>query len=115
MKIIKFAVCVSFCGTTAPAIAQSIPDDLHCLALSNSFWKSATEEPAREGAAKASLFYLGRLDARADRQAITNAMRALSPAIDPKTASAEMSACTNRITQAAQAFQALGNAASLGK
>ena len=39
-------------------------------------------------------------------------MRALNPKIDTKTAQTEMTACANRITQAAQTIRALGKAAA---
>src|SRR6188508_1137946 len=107
MKI-KFAVGLSLAGITAPAFAQSIPDDVRCLALSNGFSQSATEGPARDSAGKVMLFYLGRLDARGDPQAVRSAMQ--STKIDQKTASAEMTACARRVETAAQAIQSTAKA-----
>ena len=105
MKIIKAVGGLFVAGIAIPAAAQSIPDDVRCLALSNAFAKSSTEEPAREAASRALLFYLGRLDARGDAPAVRSAMQ--SSKIDPKTAPTEMSACSSRFANAAQAMQSL--------
>ena len=113
MKIVKIIGGLFVAGIAVPAAAQSIPDDVRCLALSNAFAKSATEEPAREAASRALLFYLGRLDARGDPQAVRSAMQ--SSKIDPKTAPTEMTACSTRFANAAQAMQSLVKAAPGGK
>lgn len=113
MKVIKAVGGLFIAAIALPAAAQSIPDDVRCMALSNAFAKSATEEPAREAASRALLFYLGRLDGRGDAQAVRTAMQ--NSRIDPKTASAEMSACSTRFAHAAQAMQSLVRAAPPGK
>ena len=113
MKIIKIVGGLFVAGIAVPTAAQTIPDDVRCMALSNAFAKSAAEEPAREAASRALLFYLGRLDARGDPQAIKNAMQGSK--IDPKTAPAEMSACSARFANAAQTMQSLVKSAPPGK
>lgn len=113
MKIINVIGGMFVAGMAIPAAAQSLPDDVRCLALSNAFAKSATEEPARDAASRALIFYLGRLDARGDPQAVRSAMQ--SSKIDPKTAPTDMSACSSRFANAAQAMQALVTAPPPGK
>jgi len=105
MKIIQIVGGLFIAGIAIPTAAQSIPDDVRCLALSNAFAKSAADEQAREAASRALIFYLGRLDARGDPQAVRNAMQ--SSKIDPKTAPTEMSGCSARFANAAQAMQSL--------
>lgn len=105
MKIIKVVGGLLIAGIAIPTAAQSIPDDVRCLALSNAFAKNAADEQAREAASRALIFYLGRLDARGDPQAVRNAMQ--SAKIDPKTAPTEMSGCSTRFANAAQAMQSL--------
>jgi hypothetical protein len=114
MKISKLVAALFLVAIGTPALAQSVPDDVRCLVLSNIFSRNAKETPGRESAAKSLLFYLGRLDGRADVRTITNAMRALNGKIDPKTAPAEMSACAARIVHAQQTIQAAGRAAASG-
>jgi hypothetical protein len=121
MNNITFAGCALLVGmavaapaqTPTPRPAQTIADDVRCLVLSNAFAKGATEETARQAAAHALVFYLGRLDARGDPQAVKTAMQ--TEKVDPKTASADMTACATRFEQAAQAMQALGKPAEPGK
>lgn len=113
MKIIKTIGGLFIAAIAIPASAQTIPDDVRCLALSNAFAKSATEEAARDAASRALIFYLGRLDARGDPSAVRSAMQ--NSKIDPKTAPDQMSACSTRFASAAQAMQSLVPAAPAEK
>ena len=113
MNIIKFAGVALLAGMSAPVPAQTVADDVQCLVLSNAFAKGGTEEAARQAGARTLVFYLGRLDARADPQAIKNAMQSIK--IDPKTAPTDMSACAVRYEHAVQAIQALGKPPELGR
>lgn len=112
MKISTIAASVFLLVTGAPAFAQSVPADVRCLVISNVFAQRATTAVSRESAAKSMLFYLGRLDGRADSASIITAMRALGGKIDHTTAPAEMSACAARVAQAQQTIQAASRAAA---
>ncbi len=113
MNISKFASGLLLAGIAVPAFAQNIADDVRCLALSNAFAKNASEEPARQAASRALDFYLGRLDARDDKQAVRSAMQ--STKIDPKSAPAEMTACSTRFAKAASTMQSLAKPAAPGR
>jgi hypothetical protein len=113
MKIINFVGGALLVGLAAPAPAQTVVDDVRCLRLSNAFAQGATEEPMRQASARTLLFYLGRLDARADPQAVKNAMQTVK--VDPKTASTDMVACAQRVEHAVQAMEALGKPPEPGK
>ncbi|RYD81698.1 MAG: hypothetical protein EOP61_42700 [Sphingomonadales bacterium] len=113
MTFIKCAVSLVLAGIAVSASAQSVPDDVRCLALSNTFAKNATEEPARQAASKALLFYLGRLDARGDPAAVKSAIQ--SAKIDSKTAPADMSACLARVKNAARSIETVGKAPPAGR
>src|SRR5262245_49046152 len=95
---------------SAAAPAQGIAGDVRCLMLSNVFAKSATEASAREIAAQSLLFYLGRINGRADARTITNAMRA-NAHVNQQAASAEMRTCAGALAQAQVNLQAWGRAA----
>jgi hypothetical protein len=113
MKMITFASGALLAGMATPAPAQTIADDVQCLELSGAFAQGATEDAAKQAAARAVFFYFGRLD-HADPQAVKSAMQNLK--IDPNTASAGMTACAARLEHAVQAIQALGKPpASNGK
>lgn len=109
------AATVIAIGAISPVFAQSVPDDVRCLLLSNGFAKSAKEERAKQIAAETLIFYVGRLDGRAASQVITDAMRGQASSIDPKTAGPEMTACAARVARAKQAIQALGRNAAPAK
>ena len=101
-----FAIGLLFIGLASPASAQSIGDDVRCVMLGNAFAKVGGDDRQKGVAARAMLFYVGRLDSRANEQAITAAIRAQRTTMDPKTAGAEMTACAVRMQRAMQTFEA---------
>jgi hypothetical protein len=107
-----FAAGLLILGLISSAHAQTVPDDVRCLLLSNIFAKQGGDERGRQAAAQSLLFFAGRLDARANAQTITAAMRAQRPAVDAKTASTAMAACASRVQRAQQMLQAAGRAAA---
>lgn len=107
MTICKFAAGLLLTAIAVPAAAQSIPDDVRCLALSNAFGKSASEESARQAASRALLFYIGRLDAQNNAEAVRAALQSVK--IDPKTAPAEMTQCATRFADAVRSLETTVN------
>lgn len=105
MKIGRFVVAFLMAGVAMPATGQSIPEDARCLVLSNAFARSAAEDSARKAASRSLDFYLGRLDAHKDKQAVGSALQKVK--IDPKSAPAEMTACSTRFAEAASQMQTL--------
>jgi hypothetical protein len=110
-----FLVGLFLVGMAPSAIAQGIPEDVRCLVLSNLFAKSGADARGRQVAGQTMLFYVGRLDGRADARTIVNAMRAQGRRIDPRAAATEMSACAARLARAEQTIQALGRTAAPAK
>jgi hypothetical protein len=106
MKIITLAASALLVGMAAPAPAQTITDDVQCLVLSEAFATGSTEVDAKQEAASALFFFLGRLNANADQQAVRNTIQALK--IDPKTAATGMTACAARFDHAVQDIQSRG-------
>ncbi len=78
------------------------------MLLSNMFAKTSMDDKKRQTASQTLAFYLGRLDGRANAQALASAMRAQSATIDPKTAGTAMGACLARLVTADQLVQAAG-------
>jgi hypothetical protein len=109
MTASKFAIALLIAGSLSPASAQSVPEDVRCMLLSNIFAKGASDEKARNVAGQNLAFYIGRLEGRANPQAIATAMRAQASSIDPKTSGPAMDACASRLARAAQSIQAIGN------
>jgi hypothetical protein len=112
MIIRTFAAALVVLGLVSSAHAQTVPDDVRCLVLSNMFAKAGGDARIKEAAAQSLLYYMGRLDARANAQAITAAMRTQGATINAQTAPTEMSACAARLQRAQQMIQAAGRAAA---
>lgn len=112
MKLGKVAAAVMLIGMNPPVSAQSVPEDVRCLLLSNGFARGAKDERAKQVAAETLIFFVGRLDGRATSQVVTNAMRSQASSIDPKNAGPEMTACAARVARAKQAIQVLGRNAT---
>jgi hypothetical protein len=112
MNIRKIAISLLLAGSAWPAAAQTVPQDVRCLLLSNAFGQTGTDDRAKQMARQSLLFYLGRLDGRAEAQAITAAVRSQGPAIDPKNASAEMNGCVARMERTQQMIQTAVRAAA---
>lgn len=91
---------------SAPALAQSAPADMKCFIVSNMFAKSATDERAKEAAAKASFFYLGRLAGTA--AAVEAAIDAQGKTITPQNAGPQMQACAQSVEQKVRELQQIG-------
>lgn len=112
MKIRTLAVSLLLAGLAWPATAQTVPQDVRCLLLSNAFGQAGTDDRAKQMARQSLIFYLGRLDGRAEAQAITAAVRTEGPAIDPKKASDEMNGCVARMERTQQMIQTAVRAAA---
>lgn len=112
MKLGKIAAGIVLIGMSPAVSAQSVPEDVRCLLLSNGFAKGTKDERVKQVAVETLLFYLGRLDGRAPSSVLTNAMRSQASSIDPKTAGPEMTACAARVTRAKQAIEVLGRNAA---
>lgn len=105
-------VFVGFVGLAlaAPAAAQGLKDDVRCLLLSGVFAKTAKDEKGKQIARSTGVFFLGRVDGRADAKTLTEAVQAERKAIDPKTAGPLMDACAMRLAQAQKSVNDLGRA-----
>ena len=106
----KLSVPLIIVGIASPACAQTVPQDVRCLLLSNIFAKGASDEKVRNAAAQSLAFYVGRLDGK-DPQGISTAVRSQASSIDPKTSGPAMNACASRLALASKSIEALGETA----
>ena len=82
---------------SSPARAQTQPDDLKCLLLSNLYAKQATDEKLRAIALQASFFYLGRVSGPA--AAIQSRMKEEAKALSTTDNGERMAACANAMVK----------------
>jgi len=80
-------------GTAAPVLAQSVDSDVRCLLAAN-VWARQAKDPARKQvAAIASMFYLGRLDARIPKEQLQAAMLTQAKAMPASSLGPTMNDC----------------------
>jgi len=108
MKLILLACGALAVATPAIAPAQTINDDVRCLLLSSSFARIAKDDNSRRGSAMTGAFYLGRIDGRVSKAALTAAIRAQGKGLPAKAAETAMRACAARATAAEQQVSAAG-------
>ncbi|MDE2302837.1 MAG: hypothetical protein KGK11_09785 [Sphingomonadales bacterium] len=87
------------------AAAQSVPDDMRCLMLSQIFARTEKDTKKRTVAAQSMFFYLGRLDGRADANTLTNTIHTLAPTLTPATAGGQMTTCARHMGTTMQTMQ----------
>jgi hypothetical protein len=111
MKVIAIkllgAAGAIICGAiTVPAGAQTIMDEVRCVALSNALATGSDNARARLVGASVSAYFLGRLDAR-PRDQVKAAVAAQKRPIGPSEATAAMKACAARAARAQAQLYAL--------
>ncbi|MEH3159070.1 MAG: hypothetical protein PGN08_09130 [Sphingomonas taxi] len=99
----------------AQAQPQGVNEDVRCLLLSASFARLAKDDNSRRGSAMTGAFYLGRLDGRIGKPALTAAIRAQGKGLPAKEAETAMRTCAARATAAEQQMSALTRSAATGK
>lgn len=105
MNISKLAASLLLLAPAPSAAAQTLPQDVRCLMLSNMFAAIATDPAGRQAAAQSLIFYVARLEGRGDARMIATVMRAQRATIVAQTASADMLACGTRMQRASQVIQ----------
>jgi len=95
-------------GLAAPAIAQSVDADVNCLLASNVFARAEKDPAKKQLAMAASVFYLGRLDARISTIQLKTAVAGLSKSMTAASLGPTMTACAARLRDKGVALQAAG-------
>ncbi len=115
MKPNPIAIAILLASLAFPARAETVQDDVRCILLSGIFIKQAKDEKGKQIARLTGAFYLGRIDGRADTQALTDLLSAQSKALDPKTAGPQMDACAAKLARAQAAMNTLGRTVGTAK
>ena len=83
----------------APVAAQSVDDDVRCLLAANVFARGEKDPGKRQLSMAASVFYLGRLDARISNEQLKNAVAAQAKTMPASSLSPIMTTCAKRLIQ----------------
>jgi hypothetical protein len=95
----------------APLAAQSVDEDVRCLLASNVFARGEKDPGKKQLAMAASVFYLGRLDARISTMQLKTAVAAQSKTMTAASLGPTMTACAKRLRDKGVALQAAGGRA----
>ena len=86
-------------GTAAPVLVQSVDNDVRCLLAANVFARQEKEPAKKQLAVAASLFYLGRLDARMSIERLKAAMLVQAKAMPASSLGPTMTACAKHLLE----------------
>lgn len=111
MKALISACAMLACMIPVAATAQTVNDDVRCLLLSSGYARVAKDDTSRRAAMMTGAFYLGRLDGRVSKPALTAAIRAQGKGLPAKEAQTVMRTCAARAAAAEQQTSAAGKPA----
>lgn len=86
-------------GTAAPVVAQSVESDVRCLLAANVFARQEKDPAKKQLAVAASLFYLGRLDARMSIERLKVAMLVQAKAMPASSLGPTMTTCAKHLLE----------------
>lgn len=92
----------------SPAAAQNINQDVRCLMVSNLFSVAAKDPKARQLAAIAGFFYLGRLDGRLTDAQLEARIKSEQASLTNANAGSTMQRCGEYMQQRGKALQTIG-------
>ena len=99
------AVMAAF-AVAAPVAAQSVDTDVRCLLAANVFARAEKDAAKRQISMAASVFYLGRLDARISNEQLKTAVQAQAKSMPASSLGPTMTACVKRLTDKGVAMRA---------
>ena len=106
-RITAIGVALAAIGITTPVLAQSIDSDVRCLLAANVFARQAKDPTRKQIAAAASVFYLGRLDARISNEQLKTAVVAQAKTMPAASLGPTMNDCAKHLQQKGLALNAL--------
>lgn len=105
-KMITIGAALAALAVAAPVAAQSVDNDVRCLLAANVFARAEKDAAKRQISMAASVFYLGRLDARISNEQLKAAVLAQAKAMPASTLGPTMTACVKRLTDKGVAMRA---------
>ena len=93
-------------AVAAPVAAQSVDTDVRCLLAANVFARAEKDAAKRQISMAASVFYLGRLDARISNEQLKTAVQAQAKSMPASSLGPTMTACVKRLTDKGVAMRA---------
>jgi len=107
-KVVMIGVALAALAYAAPAAAQSVDADVRCLLAANFFARAEKDPAKRQLSSAASVFYLGRLDARISNEQLKAAVQAQAKTMQASSLGPTMTACAKHLTEKGLAIRAFG-------
>ena len=105
-KIMMVGAVMAAVAAGAPVAAQSVDSDVRCLLASNVFARAEKDAAKRQISMAASVFYLGRLDARISNEQLKTAVQAQAKSMPASSLGPTMTACVKHLTDKGVAMRA---------
>ena len=105
--VMMFGAALLTAAAAAPLAAQSVDEDVKCLLASNVFSRAEKDPQKKQLAMAASVFYLGRLDARISTAQLKTAVTAQAKTMPAASLGPIMTACARRLAAKGVALQTL--------
>jgi len=99
-NLVMIGAAVAAFAIASPIAAQSVDDDARCLLVSNAFARADKDPGKRQFSAVASVFFLGRLDARLSSAQIQAAVKKQASTMIAASFAPTMNACAQRALKA---------------
>jgi hypothetical protein len=105
-KFVILGAALAAMATAAPVAAQTVDSDVRCLLAANVFARAEKDPAKRQLSMAASVFYLGRLDARISNEQLKGAVQSAAKSMPASSLGPTMTACAKRLTDKGLAMRA---------
>jgi len=107
-KLVTIGAGLAALAFAAPAVAQSVDEDVRCLLAANVFARAEKDPAKRQLSMAASVFYLGRLDARISNDQLKTAVQTQAKTMPASSLGPTMTNCAKHLTEKGLAMRAFG-------
>jgi len=104
--LVMIGAALAGVACTAPVVAQTVDSDVRCLLAANVFARAEKDPAKRQISMAASVFYLGRLDARISNEQLKTAVQAQAKTMPASSLGPTMTGCVKRLTDKGVAMRA---------
>jgi len=106
-RMMTMGAVLAASALAAPLAAQSVEEDVRCLLSANVFARNEKDPTKQRIAQSASVFYLGRLDARISTVQLKSAIMTQAKAMQTSALGPTMTGCAKRMVEKGVALQTL--------
>ena len=105
-NLVILGAALAAMAIAAPVAAQTVDSDVRCLLAANVFARAEKDPGKRQLSMAASVFYLGRLDARISNEQLKTAVQSAAKSMPASSLGPTMTSCAKRLTDKGLAMRA---------